>query len=172
MFRNLKALFRKGHKLFGTVTFRFIKSRQIAYADPRHGAGDHLTVGSKLFQSILNIFRLQIQQSGCGNDQLVLGKKSVTCGQIVAQFKENARFHSAGIISADPQRNGKAIDGTKESIHFFLCQKIRVVVQKIHSGLTVFLIGTHGKLCRQLMKRKEFHQLPHSYLQAEGFTDL
>ena len=96
---------------FGAVD-QFAIALGVAGDDPRR------VEAGVLFELSYNLsgghsFHLHTQQLGSGGCQFLLRQKTVSCRQIVIQFKQDTCLNPPGIISGNTQFNGKPVHSAK-----------------------------------------------------------
>ena len=161
----------KIQKNLGTVGFRLIKIRQIDHGNARQLLPYQPVSFQQPLNTLPDMFLLHTQQLAGGRNQLLLRQETVTGQKVIIQFKQNTGFHPPGIIAGHTQFDGKPVHGPERGFQSFIHQKVRIIVQQFNGTVAVQFISTHCQFSRQVVQRKEFHQLAHAHLKPEFFSD-
>ena len=155
----------------GAVGLRLVQLRQIIHRNSREAIPYQPFSLDQPRYGFDHRIRLHVQKLCRRGLQLVLGQEAVSRRQVIAQFKQNPRFHPPGVIRRHAKLDGKPIHRPEGGIQSVIHQKIGIVVEQLHRLLPIHLIGSHGQFRRKMVQGEKLHELPHSHPQAEFLAD-
>ena len=158
-----RGLFMVGGKLqqpHGGIGLRLRQFRQINDRNARQCLRNHPFPLRQPVQTGVHRVHVHTQKLGRGCRQLFLGQETVSGGEIIAQFKEDARLHPAAVVPRHAERNGEPVHGSEGSVQPLLHKKIGVVIEKVRGPLAVHPVDPDRQLGIQVVLGEKFHKPP------------